>query len=244
MTSQILGPNSTIVLGLSLAKDETPLLTSVVSLVKKTGARVILTHCMRPFYSFAYAGEGTVYPIDTYENILNEMDSKAATEKLEGIQAQTFSGLESKVHVTRDYAADGLIATAAEFSASLIVVGADLTESSILTGMSTSITLMKHSKIPSLVIPDKQTILFERPFPAIVADGLDENYNDFLLKTHGFLKSIDSDKIIQVHVKEVHEKELERLVENVKTAMILGKIPDDENFSISSLQEKIRVRKI
>ncbi len=240
MDIERLNSSSKIVLGLSLIKDETYVIKSVSSLAKKTGAEVILVHCLKPFYSFTYVGDGTIYPITTYESILNEMDSSSAKEKLAKIQADFFTGIPCQTKISRGYTSDGIIDMSKEYDAALIVVGIDLDEMSSLSGMSTSITLMKRSPVPLLVVPANKGIDFNNDIGAIIADNLVEDQQSFLAKSYGFLRSIETKEIIQVHTKEVTELEMKRLVENIKTAMILGKIPDNENVSEENLKEKVK----
>lgn len=122
-----------------------------VELAKYGNARLTAVTVTEPFEALAFAGEAAIYEPSNYEEISAE---RAASVFEKAAQVAQAHGITlATVHCHNRYPYDGIIHTAEEAGADLIVVGSHGRRGieGLLLG-SQAVKLLTHSKIPALVV--------------------------------------------------------------------------------------------
>lgn len=208
---------NSVIVGLSLQKDETSLVKDAVYLAEKMGAQLVLCHVRRPFQDYAMMGEYVMYPIDLYGPTLDEIDETCALAKLEAIRKDHPT---AKIEVRSNTPCDGLLEAAKNHKASMLIVGTDLKEG-IFSGFSTSLSLMRKSDIPVMVLPNNDKQWFSGNISIFFADNLKKECINALSYTYKFSEKLDLEDFIHFHIKETSQDEMDRIVEQMKTALLL-----------------------
>lgn len=231
---------STILLGLSLSEQEDNLLKSAVNLAKKTDSRLVIAHVTFPLQTFLYADRDIHPPLFHYDSSIEEISEKACSEKLQaiktGISAINSQLIETKV--VRNDPALGLWQLAKELKASLIVCGFHSKKSiSDYLGVSTAIALMSDPPCPILALPLEREFHFNGQI--IFADDLQEETLTLLEDACRFIQDIGATQLYHVTVKKISEREINHMVDTVHSAVLLGTLPGDTDFSRSHFVERM-----
>lgn len=238
---ELFSPETTLVIGLDLTEGEQSLLDTAVSLAQRTGSRLILVHAAPPFRSYSLAGEGFAMPYEELEREAYDSDIKQAEHKLLTIRDSLPSDLVIETEVFREFPEDALEAVAQESHAQLIMCGYRLDKhQTFFGGMSTALSLMRHSKVPVMTVPLGTRIDFQnRKHSILVADNLRTEGFYALKAAMGLCKSIDTDELIHLHVNKSSRKEIESMVDKIKVAMLEGRFPDDPDFTADLYMERL-----
>ncbi len=239
---ELFSPETTIVLGLNLEEGEQSLVDTAVSLAQRTGSRLILAHATQPFRAYSLAAEGFALPYEEFEREAFEAVTQTAREKLQTIRDSLPDDLVVEILVQHDYPEDALESVAIEANAQLIICGYSLDKNlGILKGLSTAFSLMAHASLPIMTIPYGTYVPFaDKAHKVLVADNLREEGFLALKAALGFSKSIDTDELIHLHVHRSNEADMRDMVEQVKLAMLEGRLPANPDFSYELYVDRIR----
>lgn len=238
---ELFSPETTLVVGLDLTDDEKSLIDTVVSLAQRTGTRLILVHAAPPFRSYSLAGEGFTLPYEELEREAYDSDLKQAEAKIQAIRDNIPPDIVVETETFRDFPEDALEAVAKESHAQLIVCGYRIEKhNTLLRGMSTALSLMKHSNIPVMTVPIGTSIDFnETRHTILVADNLRSEGFYAMKAAMGFCKSIDTEELVHLHVNPMSFREIHGMVAKIKVAMLEGRFPSDPDFSSELYIERL-----
>jgi nucleotide-binding universal stress UspA family protein len=230
-----------IVVGLSLTDDDHQILKSVGKLAKRTGSRLILAHAILPFQAYAYAGEGAFYPLASYENSFRELSEVMTIEKLEELKKSMAEinqdGVDIDLKVIHNDPALGIINYAKECEAGLIVCGfhPDRVKNDFL-GMSTASLLMSESTRPVLALPLDRQAAFEGPL--VFADDLHDETKPSLEAAVRFANDMKIRDFYHLHLNNLSLEEIDKMAETVRSAMVMGRMPDNPDFDRDYYMDK------
>jgi nucleotide-binding universal stress UspA family protein len=224
---------TTIVVGLSLNDREDHIIQSAVSLAQRTGSQLILVHATEAFRSHVLTREGFALPFEEVEQETADADLLMAQNKIETLRDNLPSSLVCETRVFRDYPEDAIEEVARSSKATLVMCGFHREQQTrFLGGMSTALALMAHSRHPVMVIPGDRPMDFQsHPLTVLVADDLGTDGEQALKGAMGFSRSIDTDHLVHVHVNPMSYKEINQMVEQVRIAMLEGRIPSNPDFN-------------
>lgn len=243
---ELFSANTTIVVGLSLNDHEDHIVHAAVSLAQRTGSQLILVHAAEPYRSYSLAREGFALPYEEIEQESNDQDLAMAQNKMETLRDSLPSSLVCETRVFRDYPEDAIEEVARSAKASLILCGFRRDSSPrFLRGMSTALGLMAHSRHPVMIVPGDRAIDFQgTPLTVLVADDMKEDGANALRGALGFCRSIDIDHIVHAHVNPMSYREINQMVEQIRIAMLEGRIPSnpafDSHIYIEETKEQLR----
>ncbi len=245
---ELFSSETTIVLGLDLSDEEDKLIQTAVSLVRKTGSRLMLVHAIQPFRTYATTGEDSILPNDAYEQGLYLSDIEEAKQRLQLIRDRLPAELLIDIQVCREFAENALDLVAAELKASLIICGMRAnTPNPWYGGMSTALSLMGHSRFPVMIVPLTIMIDFATcDHNILVADNLKEEGLYALKAALGLCHSISYKQLIHLHVEKTSYRDINHTVEKIKLAMIEGKLPSNPEFEADVYLKQIKdeIRKL
>lgn len=239
---ELFSSETTIVVGLDLSDEEEKLISTSVSLARKTGARLMFVHAIQPFRTYASAGEDMVLPYEAFEQEAYHSGVEEAEQRLHAMRDRLPPELVIDLRVCRDYPENALDTVADELKASLIICGMRV-QSSLpwYGGMSTALSLMGSSKHPVMILPLTTSIDFTtREHKILVADNLREEGLYALKAALGLCRSISYTQLIHLHVKNDSYREINHTVEKIRLAMIEGKLPSDPNFESEVYLDQIK----
>lgn len=238
---ELFSPETTLVVGLDLTDDEKTLVDTAVSMAQRTGTRLILVHAAPPFRSYSLAGEGFTLPYEELEREAYDNDLKQAEVKIQAIRDNIPAEVVVETETFRDFPEDALEAVAQESHAQLIMCGYRIDKhNTLLRGMSTALSLMKHSNVPVMTVPLGTSIDFtETKHTLLVADNLKSEGFYALKAAMGFCKSIDTDELVHLHVNPMSFREIHGMVSKIKAAMLEGRFPSDPDFSSELYIERL-----
>lgn len=241
---ELFSSETTIVLGLGLSDDEDKLLQTAVSLVKKTGSRLVMVHALQPFQGFVGSGDDLTLPYEIYERDVLQADQKEAEFRLFALRDKLPPELMIDVELCRDYPENGLETIAEKLRASLIICGLrarDDTSSSWYEGVSTAHALMKWSKFPVMVIPLNTEIDFAtKEHTILAADNLRDEGLLALQAALGLARSISCKQLIHLHVRNTSLRDIKGTVEKIKVGMIEGRLPANPEFESDIYLKQIK----
>ena len=227
-----------ILLGLSLGESDINLVKFAEGLATGLGAKLVLSHAVRPFHYYAYAGEAPVFPLDSYGAIIDELDEGHATKKLEAIQAQLKDPSISEIKLCFDDPAEGLDELAEEIHADLILVGSEYTPD-MWQGVSTSISLMKYSKKPVMVVPSQCESFLSKPLNVYCGDDLSDSCQTARQNALMIAEQMNAKEFHHFHIKDMSEGDISRMIEHVRQAAALGKVSGDVALQVETYREKV-----
>lgn len=234
-------PNKSIVVGLLLNESDESLLRAAATLSTRWQAPVQLVHAIKPLFSYLGAGDVVINPYYVHETVINEKEEERAREKMAKV-AKRFS-TEVTTHILRDYAPEALLTVASETHARLLMCGIRVREAShILSGFSTAFTLAAEAEIPVMIVPLGSPLSFEPPLRLLVADNLEVEGRCALETALQLARDLQAETLNHTHVHNVTPKELDEMVESVKEGMILGKIPNNPDFTAEFYTETVTAK--
>ncbi len=238
---ELFSPETTLVVGLDLTDDEKSLIDTAVTMAQRTGARLILVHAAPPFRSYSLAGEGFTLPYEELERETYDNDLKLAEAKIEAIRENMPSDVVVETEVFRDFPEDALESVAQESHAQMILCGYRIEKhQTLLRGMSTALSLMRHASIPLMTVPIGTRIDFtDDKHICLVADNLKSEGFYALKAAMGFCKSIDTQELVHLHVNPMSFREIHGMVSKIKVAMLEGRFPSDPDFSSDLYIERL-----
>ncbi|SMF26277.1 universal stress protein [Pseudobacteriovorax antillogorgiicola] len=225
-----------ILLGLSLYEDETHLVRFTQSLCQSLRAKLLLTHILKPFHYYAYAGEAPVFPLDTYGPIMDELDEENAQKLLSKIQEGL--DVESDIIVKRDSLIEGIEEVAEKGKAGLIVLGSNYSNS-VWQGLSTSISLMRGSSFPVLVVPQGCDQITKPDLTIYCGDDLTDSCNSIMSYARDLALALKADHLLHYHIHDMSEQDIKRITDHIKNAVILGKMPEEELSKVETYRERV-----
>lgn len=233
---------TTIVVGLSLNDREDHIVQSAVSLAQRTGSQLILVHATEPNRSYLLAREGFALPYEELEQETIDAELVMAQNKMETLRDSLPSSLVCETRVFRDYPEDAIEEVARSSKATLILCGFNRERHPrFLGGMSTALSLMAHSRHPVMVIPGDRPIDFQNhPHTVLVADDFGSDGEQALKGAMGFCRSIDVDHLVHAHVNTMSYREINQMVEQVRIAMLEGRIPTNPDFTSQAYIEETK----
>lgn len=233
--------NKTIVVGLLLNESDESLLRAAVTLSNRWQAPVQLVHAIKPLFSYIGAGDVVINPYYVHEAVINEREEEKAREKLDGLTHRFSTPVTTLV--LRDYAPEALMTVASETHARLIICGIRVEDASrVLSGFSTAFTLAAEAEIPVMIVPAGSPLNFDPPVRLLVADNLEVEGHCALEAALQLARDLRAESLNHVYVHNVSEKELDGMVESVKEGMILGKIPNNPNFTAEYYKETVTAK--
>ena len=228
----------TIVLGLSLSENEEGLVKFATNMADSLGSKLVLSHVIRPFHYYAYAGEAPVFPVDSYGPVVDELDETHALKKLDAIKASIHDSLQVELRICHQEPAEGLEEIGSDLNADLILVGSDYSPS-MWQGVSTSISLMKYSDRPVLVVPNKAGTIFEKDLSIFCGDDLSQSCERPTLYALSLAEALRAKTMRHFNIRDMSEEDINRMIEHVRTAAVLGKITEDVANKVEHYREKI-----
>jgi len=233
---ELFSSETTIVLGLDLSDEEDLLLQTAVSLVKKTGSRLVLVHAIQPYRTYATTGEDAILPTDAFEQGMFLSDVEEAKQRLQAIRDRLPPDLLIDIQVCREYPEHALDLVADEANASLIVCGMRTDPAhSWYGGLSTALSLMGSSRFPVMIVPLTIVIDFAtRDHNILVADNLRDEGLYALQAALGLARSISYKQLIHLHVNPMSYRDINESVDKIRTAMIEGRLPSNPEFEAIS----------
>lgn len=241
---ELFSSETTIVLGLDMSDEEDKLIRTAVSLVKKTGSRLVLVHAIQPFRTYAGSGEDLILPYDAYEKEVYQADQSDAEHALIALRDKLPSELMIDIEVCRDYPENALETVAEKVKASLIICGMrarDEASTSWYGGMSTALSMMGSSKFPVMILPLGAEIDFAtKEHNILVADNLRDEGLLALQAALGLARSISYKQLIHLHVRKTSYRDINETVEKIKVAMIEGRLPANPDFESEVYLKQIK----
>jgi len=244
MNTAIWNPrNRAIVVGVSLDKTEDHLIQSAVALARKLESPLELVHATQPIFNYMGAGDVVVNPYYGYDRVINDLEDEEARKGLEKIRQNLPKDLQIGLHVLRDYTSEALTTIATEVKAGLIVCGmSQRAASNLLEGMSTAFSLASHAEVPVLVLPLGVPVGFSERPRMLVADNLEDEGRRALEVAIQLALELDCTEICHTHVHKLSNMEVKYMVDRVREAMNLGKIPLNPEFSTTTYTEQVRAK--
>lgn len=230
-----------LILGLPLGSPSSGLLHTASSLARQLGSSLELVHAVRPIFDYVGAGDIVVNPYYGYDAVLSDIEVAEAQKNLDKLKAELPKDLVVRTHVVRDYAPEALRTLAQELQAGLILCGIQKgQERSYLKGTTTGFALAGDSEIPVLIIPDGSSFNFSHPTRVLIADNLGREGQEALDFAILFSDEIKAKELCHAYVHKQSRIDFEHLADTVRTAMTLGKIPDNPEFTADSYQQGLR----
>jgi len=230
-----------IVVGLALDDSDKSLIQCAIALARKLESPLELVHATQPIFNYMGAGDVVVNPYYGYDRVINDLEDEDARKGLENIQRNLPKDIRVGVHVLRDYTSEALTTIAIEVHAAMIVCGISKDASdNLLAGLSTAFSLAAHSEIPILIVPVGSTVdIGSRP-RVLVADNLEVEGRRALETAIQLADELDSAEICHAHVHQLGVSEVQHMVDKVREAMNLGKIPPNPGFSSQAYIDQVR----
>lgn len=233
--------NRAIVVGLSLDETDHRLIQSVIPLARKLGSPLELVHATQPIFNYMGAGDVVVNPYYGYDRVINDIEDEDARKGMEGFKASIPVDIKVATHVLRDYASEALTIIATEVHAGMIVCGIGKDASSnFLAGLSTAFSLASHAEVPVLIVPVGATVDIATRPRVLIADNLEVEGRRALEAAIQLADELDCSEICHTHVHQLGVSEVKHMVNKVREAMNLGKIPPNPDFSSKTYVEQIR----
>ncbi len=245
MNSSIWNPRrKAIVVGLVLNKDEQSLIDAACALARKLGSPLELVHATQPIFNYMGAGDVVVNPYFGYDRVISDIEEDEARKSLAKIKNSLPEDIAVNVHVMRDYSSEALSTIASEVHAGMILCAVKKDDKgNLFGGMSTAFSLASHSDIPVMIVPQGSKIDFNKRPRMLVADNLELEGRRALEAAIQLAADLDSTEISHIHVHQLGQSEVKAMVEKVREAMNLGKIPTNPDFStetyIDQMKQKI-----
>ena len=227
-----------MVVGLSLGSDDVCLVESVVSLATKLGSDIIFVYAILPFQSYAYAGEGALYPLSSYEQSFRDFSESQGKEKLDELMELAHKLGSSNVQVSYQMSysepSKGIVTIAENEKADLIICGfhPEHEPSIDIFGMSISQNLFSEASIPVLAIPVDKVYHFEHMIS--FADDLSDASAKLFEQVYELAKTLHIQVFHHLHVNHLSLDKIDHMVEVIQNAIISGSIKSDENFDRES----------
>lgn len=244
MNTAIWNPrNQAIVVGVSLDKKDELVVQSAAALARKLESPLELVHATQPIFNYMGAGDVVVNPYYGYDRVINDMEDEEARQGLERIRKSLPADLQVGLHVVRDYTSEALTTIATEVHAGLIVAGmGKRAGSNFLEGMSTAFSLAAHADVPVLILPIDRPIPFTDEPRMLVADNLEAEGRRALEAAIQMAIELKSSAVCHIHVHKLSNAEVEHMVDKVREAMNLGRIPLNPEFSTTTYTEQVRAK--
>lgn len=230
-----------IVVGLSLDATDQDLLHTAIALARKLESPLELVHATQPIFNYMGAGDVVVNPYYGYDRVINDLEDEDARKGLDTLRQTIPADVKAGVHVLRDYASEALTTIATEVHAGLIICGISKDASAnFLGGMSTAFSLASHAEVPVLIVPlGVKLDVATRP-RMLVADNLEVEGRRALEVAIQLADELDCAEICHTHVHQLGITEVQHMVDKVREAMTLGRIPHNPEFSSRIYVEQIR----
>ncbi|WP_141733748.1 universal stress protein [Oligoflexus tunisiensis] len=232
-----------IVVGISLDNSDEYLIQSAAALARRLESPLELVHATQPIFNYMGAGDVVVNPYYGYDRVINDMEDDEARKTLEGMRQRLPPDLRLGLHVLRDYTSEALTTIATEVHAGLVMTGlSKRAGNNILEGTSTAFSLAAHADVPVLIVPLDATINFAESPRMLVADNLDVEGRLALEAAIQMAVELNCAEICHVHVHKLSSTEVQHMVDKVREAMNLGRIPLNPEFSTTTYTEELRRR--
>lgn len=223
-----------IIVGLSLSDHDARIVESSVNIAQKLKAELVFVNAILPFQSYSYAGEGTLFPMSSYENSFRELSESQGVKKLQNIvnEAHSFAQKELSISYRITYAepASGLVDVAEQENADLIICGYNpKNDNNVFFGTSTAHNLFAESSRPVLAIPTDKSYTFSQGVS--FGDANDAKSFDRMTRLYALCQQLHMKTLHHVHVVNISDAEIEHMVEMVQNAIIAGKIESQDNFT-------------
>lgn len=230
-----------IVVGVSLDQREEPVIQSAAALARKLESPLELVHATQPIFNYMGAGDVVVNPYYGYDRVINDMEDEEARKSLERIRQTLPSDLPVGLHVVRDYTSEALTTIANEVHAGLIISGmGQRGGNSLLEGISTAFSLAAHAEIPVLILPLDRVMNFADEARMLVADNMEVEGRRALEAAIQMAIELNASAICHVHVHKLSTDEVNHMVDKLREAMNLGRIPLNPDFSTTTYTEEMR----
>lgn len=232
-----------IVVGVSLDKKDEVLVQSAAALARRLESPLELVHATQPIFNYMGAGDVVVNPYYGYDRVINDLEDEEARKGLEQFRQSLPADLQVGLHVVRDYTSEALTTIASEVHAALIITGmGQRAGSSLLEGMATAFSLASHAEVPVLILPLGRPMDFTDQPRMLVADNMENEGRRALEAAIQMAIELHCSAICHVHVHKLSSKEVQHMVDKVREAMNLGRIPLNPEFSTTTYTEQIRAR--
>ncbi len=232
-----------IVVGLLLDEQDSGLLKTATSLARQLGSSLELVHAVRPVFNYIGAGDVVVNPYYGYDWVLNDVEEQQSRQRIELVKKSLASNLTVNTHIVRDYPAEALSTIAHEVRAGMVLCGIQLKASkSLLGGLSTAFSLAAHAECPVMLLPITTSIDFQSPSTLLIADNLEAEGRIALESGLRLAQDLTCRSIVHAHVHNLGRPEIDHIVEQIRTAMTLGTIPNNPKFSSEFYQDTVRQR--
>jgi nucleotide-binding universal stress UspA family protein len=230
-----------IIVGVSLDKNDELLIQSAAALARRLESPLELVHATQPIFNYMGAGDVVVNPYYGYDRVINDMEDEEARKGLQRVRQTLPADLAVGIHVLRDYTSEALTTMATELKAGMIVTGlGKRAGSNLLEGMSTAFSLAAHAEVPVLILPLGQRLAFEEAPRLLVADNMENEGQLALEAAVQMALALNAAAVCHLHVHTLSKKDAEHMVEKVREAMALGRIPVNPEFSTSTYMEQVR----
>lgn len=232
-----------LVVGLSLSNSDQDLVESSVNLAQALNAEIIFVHAVLPFQSYAYVGEGTLFPLSAYENSFRELSESQGVKKIRKLidSARNYAQKSIQISFRISYAepANGLIDIAEKENADMIICGYNVEQGeNLFVGISTAHNLFSESKKPVLAIPSNRTCRFDQSIG--FADACNEQSFENLKTVYSLACQLDMKTLYHIHIKDINNDEIDHMVDIIQNAIISGKIDSSENFTREIYMQKTK----
>jgi nucleotide-binding universal stress UspA family protein len=227
-------PGKKIVVGLSLGEGDAHLVESVVGLASMLHYDIIFAYAILPFQSYAYGGEGALYPLSSYEQSFRDFSESQGKEKLDELMQLAESIGKAKINISYQMSysepSQGLLSIAEKEKASLIICGyhPENEPSSDFFGMSISQSLFSDSSRPVLAIPVDKVYTFKRMIS--FADDLSETSERLFQRVYDLAKTMHTPTLHHLHINHISREKIAHMVDVVQNAIISGSITSEDNF--------------
>lgn len=235
-------PRNKIIVGLSLGEDDANLVESSISLASKLNADIIFFYSIIPFQSYAYAGEGALYPLSSYEQSFRDFSESQGKERLDQLMDLARKLGKSAINVSYQMSysepSQGLLTIAEKEKAVLIICGHNPeSEPSVdFFGLSISQSLFSDSPRPVLAIPVDKVYTFDRMLS--FADDLSESSKELFYEVYALAKALHIPTLHHLHINHIPKDKVDHMVDVIQNAIISGKIESQDNFDRDTYFQK------
>jgi|GEM_PF-2175360 len=242
MNSSIWNPRrKAIVVGLALNEEEQSLIDAACVLARKLDSPLELVHATQPLFNYMGAGDVVVNPYYGYDRAISDIEEDEARKSLAKIKSSIPSDISVNVHLMRDYSSEALSTIASEVHAGMVLCAVKKDEKGkLFGGISTAFSLASHSDIPVMIVPLGSKIDFNKRPRMLVADNLELEGRRALEAAIQLALDLDCLEISHIHVHQLGRREVKDMVEKVREAMNLGKIPANPDFSIETYTSQMK----
>lgn len=235
--------NKPIVLGVSLDKNDEFLIQSASTLARKLESPLELVHATQPIFNYMGAGDVVVNPYYGYDRVINDLEDDEARKGLEKVRQTLPTDIKVGLHVLRDYTSEALTTIATEVHAALIICGiSKIKSNNFLEGMSTAFSLASHADVPVLILPLDTPMDFANRPRMLIADNLEVEGGRALETAIRLAIELDCAEVCHTHVHKLSITDVQHMVDKVREAMNLGKIPPNPEFSTTTYIDQIRAK--